>query len=247
MNKLFIFHYLGLGDHIICNGMVRHFCEKEKISLFCTESTYKNISFMYRDEKNVELMPVRAVGKSYWHPKCGRIFANKIINNFIKNNKNLNFKIIPKDPEYHKILNSKKYNLSFDEIYYNQQKIDFKIRFDKFYIKRDLVEEERIYKLLNPNDDPYIYVHDDEEANFIIDKSKHRNDLKIIKNIPSEIIFNMRKILENATEIHTMQTGMFDFCNSIKLNCPIFLHTYVRNYPSEKWCSKGINPYKIVK
>jgi hypothetical protein len=252
MKRLFIYHYLGLGDHVICNGLVRHHSEKEQVSLFCTDQTFKNISFMYRDNKNIKLIPIKTIGESDHHPKYGRKLAKKKITEFLKNNKHLNFKIIPKNPIYLKILFSKniflkKNRLSFDQLYYYLDGVDFKIRFDKFYIERDLKTEERIYKLLNPQNEPYIYVHDDEEANFIIDKNKHRNDLKIIKNLPSEIIFNLRKILENATEIHTMQTGMFDFCNSIKLNCPIFLHTYVRKYPNKKWISKGLNKIKIIK
>ena len=38
------------------------------------------------------------------------------------------------------------------------------------------------YKELNPNDEPYIYVHDDPSRGYSIDRNKIRNDLKIIEN-----------------------------------------------------------------
>ena len=66
-------------------------------------------------------------------------------------------------------------------------------------------------------------------------------DYKIIRNDSQFLMFDYIKLLENAEEIHTMQTGFLDLINSYKMNKPkIHLHKYVRNYP-ESIHSKGLN------
>ena len=40
---MIIYHHLGIGDHIICNGLVRNFYKKhECIDLFCYNYNEKN-------------------------------------------------------------------------------------------------------------------------------------------------------------------------------------------------------------
>jgi hypothetical protein len=137
--------------------------------------------------------------------------------------------------------------MHFDEGFYHFAGVDFKHRFDKFYIKRNLEEEDRIYKtLINPGE-KYIFLHDEKSLGHIIDRDKVRKDLKIIENDKDINLFNYRKLFENATEIHVMQSGIFDFINSIPLPKPsIHVHMYVRGYSDWYWTS-GINKRIQVK
>jgi len=44
-------------------------------------------------------------------------------------------------------------------------------------------------------------------------------------------MFNYRKILENAEEVHMFQSAFSEFINSIRLESPkIYLHLYLRDY-----------------
>ena len=43
MNKILLHHHLGLGDHIICNGLVRFLSINTKIDLFCKDQNLNNI------------------------------------------------------------------------------------------------------------------------------------------------------------------------------------------------------------
>ena len=55
----YVYHHLGLGDHIICNGMVRYFKEiYGKIKVFCKPHNYKNVEYMYRDDDNIEVLSI---------------------------------------------------------------------------------------------------------------------------------------------------------------------------------------------
>ena len=224
MDDLLIYPHQGLGDHIICNGLVRHFSENFSIKLFCKLHILPNISYMYRDNELIKLIPINddTEGMSLLNG-CDNI---KLILGFHNREYSLD-------------------NTSFDKAFYTLAKINFNIRFDKFYTQRDEEKENSVYKILNPDDAPYIYVHDDKALNYVIAHTKHRQDMNIIYNDMRYNIFEMRKILENATEIHTMQTGMYDFCNSIDLACPIYVHLYVRNYPPS-YLSKGRSSNKYI-
>ena len=54
-------------------------------------------------------------------------------------------------------------------ITYNPLTYDGKPNFKKTYWKRDLKNEKRVYKKLNPSNEDYIFVHDDPERNLKID------------------------------------------------------------------------------
>jgi hypothetical protein len=226
---MYVYHHLGLGDHIICNGMVRHFLEKYKIIyLFCHDHYKNNIEYMYRDESQIIIIPVKheiEISK-FLKSISGSEYIQIGFNDLGKYENGL---------------------LSFDEAFYDLAGVDFNIRFSKFFIKRDYDNEISVMEDLNPHEEDYIYVHDDPSRGHSIDPATHRTDLKIIKNDFRYNLFQFRLILENATEIHTMQSGLYDLCNSMSLKKPkIFLHTYVRNYSNFILNAKGINVVDFV-
>lgn len=226
---IYVYHHPNIGDHIILNGLIRHYAEESKVSVFCLDRVKDHIEYMYRDNTNIELIFLP---------------SETDIDNFIGHN-NIDIRKFGWRPLF-KLLTYRESTLSFDECFYKLADIDFQIRFKKFFVQRDTIVEDEVFTKHNPDNEKYIYVHDNPSLNFVINSNKHRNDLKIIRNDMNYNIFQMRKILENASEIHTMQTGMFDFCNSIQLNCPIYVHLYVRKYPAN-FLAKSINKIEIVR
>jgi hypothetical protein len=224
MSLKYIYHHLGLGDHIICNGMVRHFCKKyDNIVVFCKDQYYENVSYMYRDLNNLEIF-------SFLDDQQVIDFINRNItvkNNLIK-------------PGFEN-LDSCLDRMTFDEAFYYLAGLDFQIRFDEFYFERDLEKEEEVCKTLNPDGEKYIFVLDDPKRGYNIDMDKVTNEYKVIRNDYQFKMFDYIKLLENAEEIHTMQTGFLDMINSYQMNKPkIHRHNYVRNYPASIH-SKGLN------
>lgn len=222
----YIYHHLGLGDHIICNGMTRHFAEIfDQVTVFCHPHNENNVKYMYRDNNNICTMPIE----------------EHDIENFLKSSYKKYIKVGFENLHQHN--NS---NFTFDQAFYKLAGLDFSIRFNKFYLDRDLEKENEVLTRLNPNNEKYIFVCDDPDRGFIMDENKFRKDLKIIKNNKNINIFNILKLLENAEEIHTMQTSILDLCNSFVLSKPkIYLHTYIRNYPSFIE-SKGLNQIRKI-
>lgn len=209
----YIYHHLGLGDHIICNGMIRHYCKLyDNIILFSYSHNLSNVRYMYRDLKNLEIFDFKK--------------EDDLIQYVIKNN--LQSHIIKIGFER---LSSYLNEMTFDKAFYKMMGFDFMVRFDNFYYQRDIEKENLVCKTLNPNNEKYIFIIDDPQRGFNIDMNKVPKKYKIIKNDYNFMMFDYIKLLENAEEIHTMQTGFLDLINSYKMNTPkIYRHTYVRQY-----------------
>jgi len=224
MSIKYIYHHLGLGDHIICNGMVRYFCKKyDNVVIFCKTNYYDNVSYMYRDLNNLEIF---------------NFSDDAEVVQFINQNSNVKNNLIKPGFEN---LDSCLNRMTFDEAFYYLAGLDFQIRFDEFYFERDLEKEDEVCKTLNLDDEKYIFVLDDPKRGYNIDMSKVTDKYNVIRNDYQFRMFDYIKLLENAEEIHMMQTGFLDMVNSYKMEKPkIYRHNYVRNYP-ESIHSKGLN------
>jgi hypothetical protein len=205
----YIYSHQGMGDHIICNGLVRHFAEQiGDVAVFCKPQYRDNMEWMYRDDSRIKVL---AIGQD-------QDTVNYIVRNSLQNDtilvgfQELWDKWIP--------LVS-----SFDEAFYKMVNVPFEYRFTKFNFLRDDEREQNAYNSVNPTNEPYIFLHGD------IDRSKVRSDLKIIEN-PTEFgIFDIIKILENAEEIHIMESSIKCLLCSFQFEKPkLFYHQYVRGY-----------------
>ena len=212
----YIYHHLGLGDHIICNSLVRHYQKiYNEISVFCKPHNYENVKYMFRDNNNITIL---SIGEDI--DIVNFIHQNNLLNDIIK---------IGFGGEH------QPNTTSFDEGFYLQHNLPFSLRFSNFYFERDLNLEKEIYQKLNPDNENYIFCHGD------IDKSKIRKDLKIIENPTEYKIFDLLMLFENAEEIHLMESSIKCLINSYTLNKPkLYYHNYVRGY-SDWNNTKGVN------
>jgi hypothetical protein len=226
MTMKYIYHHLGLGDHITCNGMVRHFCKKyDNVVLFCYTHCYKNVSYMYRDLNNLEIFN----------------FDTEVeIVNFIENNRAVKNNLIK--PGFDNLKYYAENKINFDVGFYELAELDHQIRFSEFYFERDFDKEELLYNELNPNNEKYIFIHDDPDRGYVIDMDKINTQYKIIKNDTRFLIFDYIKLLENAEEIHCMQSSMKDLINSYELKAKLYFHNYVRKLVSTAH-TLGINDW----
>lgn len=217
---------MGLGDHIICNGLVRHFCKQhDDIAIFCKDTLYENVKFMFRDIKHLDVISFKSDNSDFEVLK------------FIENN-NIDFK--------NDIINIgfdglNGLNTRFDKAFYKMHGFEPSFRLDNFYCERNLEHEEYVFNFLNPKNEKYIFVIDDDKHHFgslTIDESRLPKKYKIIKydktlnyNDNKFLMYNYRKILENAEEVHMFQSAFSEFVNSIELENPkIYLHLYLRDY-----------------
>lgn len=234
MNRIYIYHHLGLGDHISCNGIVRSILKKNKktnIFLFCKKSLTDLVKFMYRDKKNIKLIPIQTKGKSE------KEYSDKI-ENYLKNLKNKHKIIKIGFENFNKIYNQiYSYNnpVTYDMIFYHQLNLSYKKRFLECFWKRDHKEENRVFKKLTKNKKKkYAFIHDDPKLGYIIDKKFVNSGLEIIKNDKNENIFHMGKILEKAEELHLMESSIRNMSESLKIRS--------RNINLYIWRRRKISP-----
>jgi hypothetical protein len=220
-SEIQVYHHLGLGDHIICNGLIRELCKNyDKIYCFVKEQNYASVSFMYRDEPKIELISVKddfdVSSKAKRNVKILKVGFE-----------NLNFQ-----------------NENFDKTFYDQLGYDFSLRWKNFFIERDTGLEKEFYHKLNPHNSPYIFIHDDPSRGFLIDLNKINIEkgVKIIKshdiyssgNIREEYhkfnLFHWILTLENSKETHCMDSSFKCLIESLPnlKNTKLFFHRYVR-------------------
>lgn len=225
---IYLYHHLGLGDHFVCNGLVRYYHKKfGKTTIFCKNHLANNIRFMYRDLNNMIVLAL---------PDDGDVQAYIHSNNLQSQTITIGFD---------KIRSNKIVSTSFDQAIYEAENVPFSVRFDEFYIQRNLSREKQLFDQLIKTD-KYIFVHDDRDRGMNIDESRICGDLPILRNDTKYLITDYLTILENATEIHLMQSCFKDMINSYNMPKPkIFLHNYVRNY-DEYANSKGLNNFEVI-
>lgn len=219
----YIHHHFGFGDHIVCNGMVRHFYKQYgELSLFCYQHNLENVLYMYRDLDNLTVIGVQSDQEAFKYVSdnnldCIRIGFSEL------------FKLMPE--------------LTCDKAFYKLAGLDFSVRFDEFYFERNYSQEQKVVEELNPSGEKYIFVHDDEDRGFSIDLNKVNTNYKIIKNDKRFKFFDYLKLLEEAEEIHFMQSSFKELICSYKMKNPkLYQHNYVRNYgPELNTC--GLNEF----
>ena len=216
-NVIVIHHNLGLGDHIICNGLVRSLLNEGKhfsdIIVFAKEVNAKNVTYMFADDPRIHIITI-PINTDEWAFVNHFMCVNKHITAFIRSQNIIIDNLI-----------SMGLVSNFDEGFYSCCGIPFEYRWKKFKTNRNIDEEMRVSLKLNPNNEKYMFVHDEPSLGYNITKIENPNNLKIIKNDTTESIFNMVGIMENASEIHCMESSIRCLIDHLpNINCPLYLH-----------------------
>lgn len=204
MGDLYIHHHLGLGDMIHCNGMVRALLEQRRASgvrafVFSKNCHKAAADWMYRNEPRIQVIGIDEHGD-----EVGQVNA------VVSRMKDIEF--IRVGHEFYDLtarLNmDEKDHWTCDMIFYRQLGMPYEWRYTKCYWKRDLEEEERVYRKLAPPDSEYVFVHDDPSRGFVITEKQVGSKLPIVRNDISENIFHFGTLLEKAKEVHVMESSI---------------------------------------
>ena len=205
--------HLGLGDHIICNGMVMELLNRyREIVLPVKHHNNSSVSRMFSG-LSVSTLPVssdeeaRASADLYekweWEVIRTGIFGDGFLdgtNNFA---------------------------LSF----YQQADVDFDCSWSSFRLHRDPQLEEGLFNKLGA---PmrYIFVHDDPSRGLSIDVDLINSELPILRPDKSlgSTISEYSSVLENAEEIHCIDSSFANLVDRINLTQTkkIVIHRYSR-------------------
>jgi len=212
---IYIYHHLGLGDHIICNGIIRKYTEKyDKVFNFVKLSNFSNVSFMYQDLKNLNLIKM----------------STSEINSFLKINPNNNLLLIGYTKDFFQKLAKDEYR-SFDEGFYDTANISLEEKWNKFHCERNIKQEKEIfYNVLKLKDDEeFIFIHEDSSRNYLLNRSYLPSGVKIIstENFKNVGIFEFLYTIEKAKEVHVMASSFYCLIDTAQIETnSLFLHDY---------------------
>ena len=211
----YIYSHLGLGDHIICNGLYRELIKKNEFyKIFVKKNNIDSVSFMLKDINNLEFIIVN---------------SDDDVRYFIINNKiNIGDLIIIGFCNF-------PFNgaMDFDDSFYLQHNIDFSKRWDSFICERDMDRELSLFSKFNIIEGEYVFLHDDIDRGYEIDISKINNkDLPIVRPIKglTNNAFDYCYLMENSKESHFIDSSFKLIFDSFLLrNENIFYHIRLKN------------------
>ena len=230
MRQLCIHHHLGLGDHLDCNGLVRHILKEgpyDRIHVFSKSNYYDMIEFMYRDEENIIVAEIDKNVDEY--PQVEEYVKRGDFENFLRIGH-----------ENYPFLKEGLYGKNCWEFFYDQVNVPYGVRINLFYFDRDKEEEERVFKKLNEESESFIFVHDDLARGYTVDHSHFLDQsIKVIENDVTENIFHFIKILETAEEIHCMESSFKSLIDLYAKTDKLFYHDFrnqpLGNHTNKKW------------
>lgn len=232
--KGMFFSMQGLGDHIGANGLVRTLIEKHNlnsIDVLVWGMYADTVRFMYRDNPKIKVIniirghEVLSFMNILQKESYDIIYAigHEISEQFLSQIQNT--KIIYR--EFNELRSTYGEENDVHRLFYKGADVDFNCRFDKFYFERDLAGEDLVYKKYNTHNLPYIFVHDDPVRGFELKPIDWK--YLVIKNNNAENIFNYYKILQNAEEIHCMESSFRCLIETLDITKPkLYFHHYIR-------------------
>lgn len=203
---------MGLGDHIICNGLVRTIINSnEPFTLFVKSHNYETVKFMYRDLDNLSYI----------------LGEDEFVVNYLRNNN-----IKQEDVFVAGFYNHPQSNY-FDESFYLQNNIPFVNRWTKFKVDRDMDAEMKLFEKFEVKEGEYVFVHDDISRSLQIDEELiKRKDLPIIrpKQGLTSNVFDYCYLMQNSVESHFIDSSFRLIFDSLQLrNTEIYYHLKLKN------------------
>jgi len=189
-----IHHHLGLGDHFICNGLVRRLKEihDSKVIIPVKLKNYTTVRAMYADDPLIVVMPFEF-------------------------DADLEF---PQSKEYKsaddvfRVGFEKTKITDWDGSFYDCVKLPYSVRWSHFKINRNKEMEEKLELALSVRE-PFVLVHkQSSEISFNLDiKTPHR----IIEVQPySDNMLDWCGMIEKANEIHCIDSSFMCLAQSIR-------------------------------
>lgn len=207
-----ILGHFGLGDHLLCNGLVRFYADNhDRVVIPCYHHNVEAVSFMFRDLKHIEVVGVKDDADAILlcdQKNCLRLgYFNKELRSF--------------NPDI------------FDQEFYKQARVDFNLRWDDF--KVDFSTNPSFVKNIK-------FIHHDKDRNFEIRPEYYSNyDISTYFPSNKTPFWDHFSYLMNADEIHCINSSFLILADSIRepMNQKLFLHHYARptKYPKlkRKW------------
>jgi hypothetical protein len=199
MEKILVATRGGLGDQIICNGLINHWSETKFVYLTCRLFTLETLTCLYKDNPNVEIRPIGSRYLGLEHEKeinaLGQVLQIKPIG------------VCTHDISL----------LRYQECMYEWLAIPFEYRYSKFRLPNEIPKRKELYDKLKPNK-KYALISNLGSSGF----NKINWDEHIDPNLDrlflgpvTDNLLDWIDLIMEAEEIHCIPSGPFHFVDSI--------------------------------
>jgi len=210
----------GMGDHILCNGLYRELKLKCRFLLIPVKNGYRRqVKRMLKDTTGILILPLAE--KYYWrwmriYQLISLAFGIRLVSvgSFGK--------------DFFRV------GERFDANFYYQARIPLELRWSESPAS-NAVMENLLFDQLNCGDSSYIFLHEDRHRGFVIDRNLIKSPYGVIEPNPQIAnrfsIFDYKKVVENAAEIHVIESSFAAFVESLEVpKVPKFAHRYARGH-----------------
>lgn len=211
----YIYNHLGLGDHVICNGLYRELNNINEIyTLFVKQHNIKTVDFMIKDLNNIVIKSVSDDNEVLIYLRDNNVNKSDVII--------IGFCHLP-------LVGAK----DFDDSFYIQHNVPFEKRWSSFKCKRDIDSEKNLFNKFGVKEDEYVFIHDDISRGYEIDESYVINkDLPIVRPIKglTDNSFDYCYLMEHSKESHFIDSSFRLIFDSLQLRSDnIFFHINLKN------------------
>jgi len=226
-----LFTHYNIGDHLICYGFVKEFSKQYDTIILTTKDDPRqlpNAQRLFSSIKNVFLTTEhfpnneydKIISSNWWFQQVSQWYQYPT----------------PKVPFY---LGEE---MIFDRFWYKLADVPFKLKWDNFYLERNLQKEKEIYYDIIglKNNEEYTFLHEDP-FNTDEDRSVKRKyinpDIRLINmtDWPDISILDTAYLIENAKEIHVINSSFRTFIDLMNIkNNNVYYHMYTRSNPAEQ-------------
>ena len=206
-DKFLAYTHLGLGENIVCNGLLNYFSESfDKIYLPVKSRDINNINYLYKDNQKIEVFKIEHSSEV------------EDINSFAKKNNLITLKV-----------GFKKRKPPFNLSFYDQFGLPYSYSISKFRVPRDIKKEKSLYQHLKDVykvKDRYQVVHNQS--------SYGKVSLQVNNELPTifieketdlyKNIFLYSKVIKNATEIHCLDSSFLHLVERVETDAELIFH-----------------------
>jgi hypothetical protein len=185
MNEVILYHHLGLGDHLICNGLVHTVAESySQVHLACKRNYFSTVKCLYEDFDNIKVFPI--------DKEPNDVFA---YNNTLK--------IMRVGFEHVDIK-------AFEKSFYNQLNIPYLNRFTKFKLPKNNLSSKQFYQMtVDRLGEEYIFVHNESSGNKFDIKIQSNLPAHVVQKSDTNNVLDYVTTICNAKEIHVINSSIF--------------------------------------
>jgi hypothetical protein len=214
LKKVFFDSSVGLGDALVMNAIVHHYARMSDTLYYPARAEFfESLKCLYQDFPNIEVWRFYSTEQEKIFldttPDVVRIHSLALITSEIDR----------KGCELERI------QVHWPQQIYENFDIPFKMRYLDFHMPKEIPGQDELYDRLTEGHSEYILMHryaSDHPDGIPLEisffrKSRGLPDIKIIevKAGQTDNIFNYKKLIENASEIHCVASSFFNLVDSM--------------------------------